>query len=213
MLDVGLTGSVASGKSTVAEVWREAGVPVVSADELARRVVEPGTVGLRRVVEAFGEGVLNEDGSLDRAALRNRVFRDEEERRRLEEILHPLIAERRARWMEEVEKEGAPLAVAEIPLLFEAGLEEDFDVVVVVDAPAEERLRRLMYDRGLEEEEARRMMDAQMEAEEKRRRADFVLDNEGDIADLRIAAAALLDRLLSRADGDTRREVGNPHDG
>lgn len=212
MLDVGLTGSVAAGKSTVAEVWREAGVPVVSADDLARRVVEPGTVGLRRVVEAFGEGILTENGSLDRAALRSRVFRDAEERRRLEEILHPLIAERRSRWMEEAEKEGAPLAVAEIPLLFEAGLENDFDVVVVVDASSEVRLRRLMDDRGLEEEEARRMMDAQMEAEEKRRRADFVLVNEGDIVGLRGAAVALLDRLRSRA-ADARREVRRSHGG
>ncbi|MDX1568095.1 MAG: dephospho-CoA kinase [Longimicrobiales bacterium] len=199
MLHVGLTGSVASGKSTVAGMWREAGVPVVSADDLARRVVEPGTVGLRRVVEEFGEEVLEEDGSLDRAALRNRIFRNEEDRRRLEEILHPLIAEHRSRWMEEVEGKGASLAVAEIPLLFEAGLEEDFDVVVVVDAPREERLRRLVEDRGLAEDEALRMMDAQMDADEKRSRADFVLDNGAGIPELRTAAGALLAQLRSHA--------------
>ncbi|MFP3947645.1 MAG: dephospho-CoA kinase [Longimicrobiales bacterium] len=206
MLRVGLTGSVASGKSTVAEMWREAGVPVVSADDLARRVVEPGTDGLRRVVEEFGKEVLNEDGSLNRAALGNRVFRDDEERGRLEEILHPLIAERRSRLMEELEREGAFLAVAEIPLLYEVGLEDEFDVVVVVDAPYDERLRRLREDRALDEDEARRMMEAQMDATEKRRRADFVLDNGGAMPELRTAATALLAQLRARARSEVREE-------
>lgn len=201
MLTVGLTGSVASGKSAVARVWAEAGVPVVSADELARRVVEPGSPGLDEVVDAFGEGILAPDGSLDRGALRKRVFRDEEARRRLEAILHPRIEALRRRWLEERRREGEALVVAEIPLLFEVGLEDAFDVTVVVHAGREERLRRLVEDRGLAEDEARRMIDAQLDPEEKRRRADAVLENDGTVAELEERARRLLDRLRSRAAG------------
>jgi len=201
VLTVGLTGSVASGKSAVARVWAEAGVPVVSADELARRVVEPGSPGLDEVVDAFGEGILAPDGSLDRGALRKRVFRDEEARRRLEAILHPRIEALRRRWLEERRREGEALVVAEIPLLFEVGLDDAFDVTVVVHAGREERLRRLVEDRGLAEDEARRMIDAQLDPEEKRRRADAVLENDGTVAELEERARRLLDRLRSRAAG------------
>lgn len=201
MLTVGLTGSVASGKSTVARVWAEAGVPVVSADELARRVVEPGSPGLDEVVEAFGEEVVAPDGSLDRGALRKRVFRDDEARRNLEAILHPRIEALRRRWIEERRREGAPLVVAEIPLLFEVGLDDAFDVTVVVHAGREECLRRLVEDRGLDEDEARRMIDAQLDPEEKRRRADVVLENDGTVAELEERARGLLERLRARAAG------------
>lgn len=201
MLTVGLTGSVASGKSTLARVWSEAGVPVVSADELARRVVRPGSPGLDEVVEAFGEEVLGPDGGLDRGALRRRVFRDDADRRRLEAILHPRIEALRRRWLEERRREGAPLVVAEIPLLFEVGLDDAFDVTVVVHAAREERLRRLVEERGLAEEEARRMIDAQLDPEEKRRRADVVLENDGTIAELEEEARRLLERLRARAAG------------
>jgi dephospho-CoA kinase len=195
---VGLTGNVASGKSSVADIWSEVGVPVVRADDLARAVVEPGTPGLEAVVETFGEGVLREDGSLDRDALRRRVFRDPEARRKLEELLHPRIARLRAEWMEARAREGVPLAVAEIPLLYEAGLEEEFDAVVMVDAPTEERIRRLRQDRDLPRNEALRIMDAQMPASRKRQQADFVLDNAGTLDDLRDRALALLDLLRAR---------------
>lgn len=198
MLKVALTGSVASGKSTVARIWRDEGVPLVSADRLAREVVEPGTPGLDAVVEAFGPGVLREDGSLDRDAVRRRVFQDDAARRRLESILHPRIRSRRDRWMADREREGARLAVAEIPLLFEAELEDDFDVTVVVDAPEEERLRRLVEHRGLDAGEARRIMDAQMAPAAKRRRADHVLVNDGSLGRLERRARALLGRLRAR---------------
>ncbi|NIP60070.1 MAG: dephospho-CoA kinase [Gemmatimonadetes bacterium] len=201
MLTVGLTGSVASGKSTVARVWAEAGVPVVSADELARRAVRPGSSGLEEVARAFGEEILAPDGSLDRGALRRRVFRDEKARRRLEGILHPRIEALRRRWIEERREEGAPLVVAEVPLLFEVGLADDFDVTVVVHAGREERLRRLVEERGLAEDEARRMIDAQLDPEEKRRRADVVLENDGTIAELEERADRLLDRLRAGAAG------------
>lgn len=199
MLTVGLTGSVASGKSAVARIWADDGVPVVSADELAREVVRPGSEGLAEVVDAFGTGVLREDGTLDRDAVRARVFGDDAARRELESILHPRIAALRDSWVAEREAEGAELVVAEIPLLFEAGLEDEYDVTVVVHASRRERLRRLEGERGIEAEEARRIMDAQMDPDEKRRRADFVLENEGSPAELRDAAIDLLGRLRDRA--------------
>lgn len=202
MLSVALTGNVASGKSTVARLWREAGVAVVSADDLARTATEPGSEGLDEVVEAFGEDVLAEDGRLDRAALRDVVFRDDEARRRLEEILHPRIRALRDAWMEGRRAEDARLVVSEIPLLFETEMEGEFDVTVLVDAPRGERLRRLVEDRGLEADEAERIMDAQMDPDEKRRRADLVVENDGTLQDLRTRALVILDLLRARAAGE-----------
>lgn len=214
MLSVALTGNVASGKSSVARLWREAGVAVVSADDLARTVTEPGSEGLDEVVDAFGEDVLAQDGRLDRAALRDVVFRDDEARRRLEEILHPRIRALRDAWLEERRAEGARLVVSEIPLLFETEMEGEFDMTVLVDAPRGERLRRLVEDRGLEADEAERIMDAQMDPAEKRRRADLVVENDGTLQDLRTRALVILDLLRARAaaeDGaDGAGERGGP---
>lgn len=195
MIEVGLTGCAASGKSTVARIWASEGVPVLSADDLAREVVEPGSLGLREVVEAFGDDVLAVDGTLDRKAVRDRVFHDEAQRRRLEEILHPRIADRRDQWLRDRRAEGRPLVVVEVPLLFEVGLEGEFDVVVTVHASREECLRRLTGDRGLEPDVARRILDAQMDPEEKRARADVVVDNQGTLEDLRAAALKTLSEL------------------
>jgi dephospho-CoA kinase len=199
MMTVALTGSVAAGKSTVAGIWEKAGVPVVRADELARKAVAPGSQGLAEVVEAFGPGILLADGSLDRAGLRDQVFRDHGARSRLEGILHPRIGSLRDRWMDLQRKGGTSLAVAEIPLLFEVGLEGGFDVVVCVDAPEDLRRERLVENRGLEEAEARRVMAAQMPSEEKRRRAHFVLENGGTREELQEKSLALLEILLARA--------------
>jgi dephospho-CoA kinase len=195
VIRVALTGNVASGKSAVAACWSELGVPVVSADELARRAVEPGTNGLVRVLEEFGDAVRAADGTLDRAALRARVVVDPDARRRLEEILHPDIWALRSEWLEARRREGAPLVVAEIPLLFETGREGEFDVTVLVDAPTEVRLRRLVDLRGLPSREARALMAAQMDPALKRARAHHVLDNAGTPEELEKAAVALLATL------------------
>ena len=197
MVSVALTGSVGSGKSEVARFWANAGVPVVSADELSRRAVGPGSEGLADVLQAFGDRVLGPDGSLDRTHMRARVFQDEAARRRLESILHPRVKELRDVWIRERRAEGNSLVVSEIPLLFEAGLDPEFDVIVVVDAPTDERLRRLVNRRGLDETEVRRIMAVQMDPVEKRRRADHVLVNDGSLADLRQRALALLEQLRS----------------
>jgi len=199
VISVALTGNVAAGKSVVAAAWAELGVPVVSADDLARRAVEPGTTGLARVLEAFGDGVRSADGSLDRRALGERVFGDDAARRRLEEILHPEIWAMRAAWLEERRADGESVAVAEIPLLFETGREGDFDVIVLVDAPAPVRLRRLVERRGLTEDQARRVMAAQMDPGLKLARAHHVLANAGTEAELESAAVVLLSELRARA--------------
>jgi len=199
MLKVAVTGNAGSGKSSLARIWSREGVPVVSADDLARAAVAPGTPGLATVAEAFGPGVLREDGTLDRSALRALVFQDQALRSRLERILHPIIRSFRDEWIAREARRGSLLVVAEIPLLFEAGLEEEYDVVVLVDAPYEERLRRLTTMRGLEEEEARKILDAQMPQEEKVPRASYVIHNHGSEGDLEIRALALLDLLRARA--------------
>ena len=192
MLVVGLTGNVAAGKSAVAELWREAGVPVASADELARAAVAPGTEALAGIAELFGPGVIREDGMLDRAAVRAIVFRDEEALRALEAMVHPEVRRLRDEWTAGQREAGAEVVVWEIPLLFETGMEREVDLVVVVDAPAGVRLRRIVETRGLGEEEAEAVMEAQLAAGEKRRRADVVVENAGTREELAGRAAEVL---------------------
>lgn len=205
MISVGLTGNIASGKSAVATIWSEAGVPVISADELARSAVELGSDGLNAVVAVFGADVLAEDGTLDRARMRDRVFGDDGARRRLEDIIHPIVWRLRAAWIRERRDTGADLVVSEIPLLFETGREGDFDVVVFVDAPDHVRLARMVEHRGLSEPDARRIMAAQMPSEEKRRRADVVITNDGSLAMLSERAASTLALLRQRVPASTMR--------
>ncbi len=207
MLSVALTGNVASGKSAVAARWAEAGVPVVSADELAREAVEPGSAGLARVVEAFGAGGLAADGSLDRARLRDIVFDDDDARRRLEEIVHPVVWRLRDAWLEARRTEGAALVVSEIPLLFETGREGDFDAVVLVDAPERVRVARIVEHRGLDEAAARRMVGSQWSADRKRAASDFVIDNDTDLSALGAEADRVLAALRARAGGGSTAEL------
>jgi dephospho-CoA kinase len=174
---------------------------LVSADDLARAAVEPGTPGLRAITEAFGAGVLLPDGTLDREGIRLLVFRDAALRERLEGILHPRIGSLRDEWMRRQAEKGSPLVAAEIPLLFELGLEGDFDATVLVHTTAEERRRRLVESKGLEEDEARRIMEAQMPAEDKLEKATYVIHNSGSLEELEVRALALLDLLRARAAG------------
>jgi len=199
VLNVALTGNVGSGKSTVAARWAGAGVPVVSADELSRQAVLPGSPGLAEIRAEFGDDVVASDGTLDRARLRDLVFTDEGRRRTLERIVHPRIRELRDAWVRRQAEEGAPLVVSEIPLLFETGAEKGFDVVVLVDAPAPARKERLQRDRGLTADEAGRIMESQMDPAEKRGRADVIIDNDGTREELVAAADRVLEDLRARA--------------
>jgi dephospho-CoA kinase len=198
MLRVALTGNVASGKSSVADRWRLFGVPVVSADALARDAVRPGSPGLRSVVEAFGDGVLAEDGTLDRARMRKIVFADDEARERLESIIHPEVWAGRDRWLRERAAEGAGLVVSEIPLLFETGREGDFDVVVFVDAAESIRQNRMEERRGIGRDEAERIIRSQSDPAPKRSGSQEVIANEGSMAELDQAADRVLAALRER---------------
>lgn len=190
---VGLTGGVASGKSTVTGLLRDRGAVVVDADVLAREVVEPGTDGLAAVVAAFGTGVLAADGRLDRPALGRLVFSDTGRRRTLEAIVHPRVRARAA----EIER-AAPvgsLVVHDIPLLVETGQADDFDVVVVVDVPPDEQRRRLVDVRGMSLEDAEARIAAQATREQRRAVATYVIDNGGTLEDLTQQVESLLTRL------------------
>jgi dephospho-CoA kinase len=196
MLLVGLTGNIASGKSTVAQMLSERGATVIDADVLARRAVEPGTPGYRRIVERWGDAVLAPDGHLDRAALRGVVFSNPEELEHLNAIVHPEVERMRERLVREALERGDRIVVCDIPLLFERHLSENFDRIILVDAPRPLRLERLVKDRGLREPEAMDMITAQMPAELKRARADIVIDNDGTLAKLEQDVAAAWATLL-----------------
>ncbi len=184
MLLVGLTGNIASGKSTVAILLAARGATIIDADVLARRVVEEGTPAYREIVERWGRDVLSPDGFLDRGALRRRVFRDQDELEELNRIVHPEVAKLRDQLVAEARERGDRVVVCDIPLLFERHLTGDFDRIVLVDAPRPMRLERLVRTRGLDETEAMDMIAAQMPAELKRARADFILDNVGTVSEL-----------------------------
>ncbi|CAN5907561.1 dephospho-CoA kinase [soil metagenome] len=201
MLKVGLTGNIASGKSSVARLWQQLGATVIDADLLARQAVEPGTPALEAITQEWGSRMRDEQGALDRAALREIVFRDPDARERLEQIVHPAVRALRDAEYRDAEERGERIVVADIPLLFEAGLVGEFDVVVLVDAPEAVREERLVRDRGLEREEARRMIAAQMPSELKRARANLVIENRGTRDELEAWAREAWQALLERADG------------
>lgn len=176
---IGLTGGIASGKSTVSRMLRDAGVDVVDADELAREAVRPGSEGLAEITAAFGHDVLRPDGTLDRARLGARVFADEGERRRLNAILHPKIAALAAERTSALAARGVDVCVYEAPLLFENGLESAMDATILVAVPEDVQRARLVARDGLTGAEAQARIAAQMQLAEKRRRATVVLDNAG----------------------------------
>jgi len=186
---IGLTGGIGAGKSTVARRLVELGAVVVDADLLARAALEPGSDGFDAVLRRFGDRVLGPDGGLDREALGSIVFGDEDARRDLEGIVHPLVRAEAARLeAEAVAANPAAVVVHDIPLLVEtgqAGTGSRFDVVVVVDAPAAEQRRRLVAERGMTEETAHARMAAQATPEQRRAVADVVLANDGTPAQLR----------------------------
>jgi dephospho-CoA kinase len=193
---VALTGGIASGKSTVADLFAELGVPVIDTDRIAREVVEPGRPALAAVVEAFGHGVLAADGSLDRRRLRERVFADPAERRRLEAILHPAI---RAEMERQSQAAAGAYQLLVIPLLAEGGRRDHVDRVLLVDAPESAQLERLIRRDGVAREQAEAALRAQASRAQRRAIADDVLENTGEPATLRPQVVALHARYLELA--------------
>ena len=194
---VGVTGGIGSGKSAVTERLEAQGIAVVDADVVAREIVEPGTEALDAIVEHFGEHVLTPDRTLDRAALRQIVFANPEERRWLEALTHPRIG---AEIERQLEVADAPYVVLSSPLLLETSQRDFVDHVVVVDVPEHVQLARTVTRDANSEELVRAIMAAQMDRAERLEKADSVLDNSGDIAALDTQVAQLHTRLLELAD-------------
>ncbi len=184
MLNVALTGNIASGKSTVADLFRRWGATVIDADELAREAQRPGSPVLGAIAGRFGADLVGSDGALDRSKLRALVMGDAAAREALNAIVHPEVQRRRDALLAAARARGDRIVVSDIPLLFEVLDPGAFDVVVLVEAPEEVRLRRLMTGRGLGRAEAEQMIRAQLPTEQKRGRSQFVIDNHGDLVGL-----------------------------
>lgn len=199
MLIVGLTGGIASGKTTISDMFAARGVPIVDADIAARQVVEPGQPGLAELTTAFGRDILNDDGSLNRRALRQRVFARQEDRARLESILHPLIRDRILQDLEAARAGGAPYVLLVAPLLLEGGLARIVDRVLVIDTPREVQIERVMARDNCSQREAEAILAAQMSREERLARADDVIVNAGAVDDLAVEVERLHRQYLELA--------------
>ncbi len=193
----GLTGGIASGKSTVSGMLRELGARVLDADVIAREVVEPGTPGLKAVVERF-PGVLGPDGRLDRAELGRRVFGDPQERAALNALLHPLIGQEFLRRTQSLAEQGVERVIYDAPLLIENRLHEAMEGVLLVWVPRELQKARLMARDGLDEAAAEARLASQLPLDEKRQYATWVVDNSGDLAATRAQVEAVWRAMLAR---------------
>jgi dephospho-CoA kinase len=200
VLLVGLTGGIGSGKSEVSRRLAALGAVIVDADLIAREVVEPGTPGLAQVVEAFGAEVLAADGSLDRDALAAKVFGDDDARRRLNAVVHPLVGARSFELIAAAaQADPHAIVVNDVPLLAEGGLKDRFQAVIVVDTDPETQLRRLVDLRGMTAADARARMATQASREQRLAIADYVIHNEGDLAGLQAEVEQVWAALSARA--------------
>ncbi len=181
---VGLTGNIASGKSSVARLLAEWGAVVIDADAIVRSLQQPGQPVYQAIIERFGPGIIAGNGELDRAALRAAMLADPDNKQDLERLVHPAVYQRIRERITQAGENGAALVVADIPLLFETGDPAEFDAVILVDAPVAERRRRLIEDRGIDPGQADALIAAQLPADLKRRAADVVIDNDADLETL-----------------------------
>lgn len=197
---LGVTGNIASGKSSVAKEFKKRGAVIVDADQLARDVVRRGSATLAGLVATFGEGILRPDGSLDRKRLGDLVFADAGARAKLNAIVHPAIASLAVERLEELKKKSdCPLIVYEAPLLFEVKAENRVDKVLVVKVDEQEQLNRLMKRDGLSLSEAKKRVDAQMPQEEKLRRADYIIDNSAVFEKTQEQVERLWEKLVGKS--------------
>lgn len=197
MLYVGLTGNIASGKSEAARRFAARGATILDADILARDAVAVGSPAYERVVARWGPEVVSPDGSLDRGALRHAVFADKSQLDELNAIVHPGVNKLRRMMVAEARKRGDAVLIYVVPLLFERRLADEFDQIILVDAPREMRLERLVQLRGVSEEDGANMIAAQMLAELKRARADFVIENDGSLDQLHKQVDIVWERLTA----------------
>jgi len=196
VMRVGLTGGIASGKSLVADCFADLGIPVIDTDQIARDVVQPGEPALKEIQTEFGDAVLNADGSLNRQAMRQRVFDDSAQRERLEAILHPRI---RSETLARAESAGGPYQVLVVPLLVESGFDQFTDRILVVDCPTEIQESRLLARDGEDPARVARILASQLPREQRLQSADDVIDNSGSIDATRQQVHVLHERYLSLA--------------
>lgn len=189
MFLIGLTGGIAAGKSTVASIWTSLGAIEIDADILAREVIEPGSVGLEKIKEHFGESVFNDSGSLDRKALGEIVFSSVQQRKVLESIVHPLVRHRAQEILKTVPSDS--IVIYTVPLLVEANVELPFDVIVSVETPETERAQRLVSSRGLTLEQALARIKSQASAVDRAARADYILNSNQSLPGLTADATKL----------------------
>jgi dephospho-CoA kinase len=199
MLKVAVTGGIGTGKSVVLAELAACGAPVIDADVLVHDALRAGSTAVSEIRSRFGEAVISAGGDVDRSRLGAIVFQDDQARRDLEAILHPAVYHAIESWMRERDAEGARVAAAEIPLLYETGHERDFDCVVVTACDGEEQVRRAMGRSGMSEADARRRIAAQWPLAEKARRADFVIRTDGTVEETRRQVRSVWDALLRRA--------------
>lgn len=192
---IGLTGGIASGKSTISNIFKEVGWPVIDADQTARQVVMPGSLGLEQIVSRFGSQVLQPDGTLDRATLGSMVFDDPQNLSDLDQIEHPLIMAAIDKQLAGFKKQGLPVVVLDVPLLFETGMDQECDLTVLAVVDRKTQLERLMKRDHCSKDAALKRINAQMPLEEKMRRADVTIDNNGSLAQTRLQVAKLVERV------------------
>ena len=198
MILVGLTGGVATGKTTVARVLKQCGAVIIDADELAREAVKPGKPAWREIIHRFGKGILNRDGSINRQALGATVFHDKSQLRLLERIIHPRVAREQARLTKQAsKKDPKAVVIYDVPLLFEAGIDKRVDKIIVVTADRQTQIARLKTRNGLTRAEALRRIESQMPLAMKRRLADYVVDGNLSRKCLYQRASMIFDQLQS----------------
>jgi len=212
VLTVGLTGGIASGKSTVAAMLVELGAHLVDTDVLARRAVEPGSPAFAEIVAAFGPGVLDAQGGLDRRGLREVVFGDQAARARLNAIVHPRVAELVAQELARLQAlDPQGVALVDVPLLYETNWQRRYPLVILVYAPAQVQIERTMARDDVSRQSAGAALKAQMDIEEKRSLAQFVVDNSGGLAETRKQVKALWSQLRALAQADPSRKLTDPN--
>lgn len=201
MYIIGLTGSIASGKSTVSRILSECGAPIVDADLIARAVAKRGEEGWQKIVEMFGEGVLLDDGELDRAKVGEMIFRDEKKRALLDSIMHPIILNRIEAELDRLRAKGEPIAILDIPLLLELGWQDRVSAVWLVAVSPEVQKMRLMLRNQLTEQQAEARIASQMSIEAKRQYADIIIENDGVLEETERDVRAKWNELKRTIDG------------
>lgn len=201
MIVIGLTGGIASGKSTVAEELRRLGLPVFDADEVSRKAVEKGSAGLRQVAEAFGSQYLTADGSLDRAKVANLIFHDRQARKTLESIIHKIVWQQAEQFLQQCSERNCPAAVLDVPLLIECGWQNNVDRVWLVAVDVQEQIKRAMKRSGMAEDDVKQRIAAQMSLEAKKPYAHIIFDNSGELQQTLAQVQQEVDKILGEKFG------------